>query len=175
MECVRGQAEAAASITWHRFAFVVQVSRGWFESWASEDVLVPLLSWAGPGENFQEASEMQLPACNISVSAGTPSPASVLLLLLQGFACWFLNICIFQCFLSVGNQGCLVKAETCSKCKSGKKLPFLCALQLSQQNDSFLPSVVSNLFFNSKTKTLLQERRVNAVLVFPMKLSWLRD
>lgn len=112
---------------------------------------------------------------------GTPSPRFFLFLLLQGFAREFLNICIFQCRLSVGNQGCLVKAETFSKCKSGKKLPFLCALQLSQQNDSFLPSIVSNLFFNRKkkkhthTKTLLEECRVNAVLVFPVKLSWLRD
>lgn len=75
----------------------------------------------------------------------------------------------------MGNQCCLVKAETFSKCKSGKKLPFLCALQLSQQNDSFLPAIVSNLFFNRKTKMLLQERWVNAVLVFPVKLSWVCD
>lgn len=52
-----------------------------------EDVLMPLLSWAVPGENFQEASEKQLLACDISVFAGTPSPTSFLFVLLQGFAC----------------------------------------------------------------------------------------
>lgn len=48
---------------------------------------MPLLSWAVPGENFQEASEKQLPACDISIFTGTPSPTSFLFLLLQGFAC----------------------------------------------------------------------------------------
>lgn len=48
---------------------------------------MPLLSWAVSGENFQEASEKQLLACDISAFAGTPSPTSFLFILLQGLAC----------------------------------------------------------------------------------------
>lgn len=109
------------------------------------------------------------PSLRHLLSPGTPSPRFFLFLLLQGFAREFLNICIFQCWLSVGNQGCLVKAETFSKCKSGKKLPFLCALQLSQQNDSFLPSIVSNLFFNRK-KTLKRYSKNAGLMPFLFSL-----